>query len=301
MDNGDAPSMSVVVCTHNRPRHLDRCLTGLEAQTVPVEVIVVDSASQPSNQPVVSAHESTLPQLRFWYEDQPGLSRARNRGITIASHDLVAFLDDDACPHPTWAAELLRGFVRPDVVCVGGECVADFVSTRPRWLSDRLLALASITNFGPDARVARSSAEWPVGANLAFRRDALQSIGGFDEALGRTGTSLLSYEEFAVIRQLIHAGGQVWLQPSAVVDHTVHPERCTSRFYWRRAWWNGISRARQGLDVGLAARRIAAVPLYLAVYAVRRDRYFLYQLAESAGYFAGMLQRGITSRSRSAS
>ena len=74
--------------------------------------------------------------------------------------------------------------------------------------------------------------------------DQIGGAGGFPEELGRVGGKLLSGEEYEVIETLVHAGWSIWLEPSAVVDHRVSSVRCRSRYYWRRLWWQGVSRAR---------------------------------------------------------
>jgi GT2 family glycosyltransferase len=278
------PTLSVVVCTHNRPVDLERCLAGLAALRRPTEVVVVDSASDPPVQPIVAAHGERMPSLRYVYEPRPGLSTARNRGVAAVTGDVIAFIDDDAIPAPDWAEEIVAAFARPEVGCAGGECRPRFETARPPWLSNALLAFAGITDFGGAFRRARSRAEWPFGANIAFRRAALAQAGGFSEELGRTGDSLLSYEDTAMVERVIAGGWEVWLRPSAVVEHTVSAERTRSGYYWRRSWWNGISRARHRPTLALALKRAAAVPLYLGLYALRRDRIHLYRAAESCGY-----------------
>lgn len=282
-----APRLSVVVCTHNRPRDLERCLDALAGLEDAPEVIVVDSASQPPCRDLVTRYASRLPALVYLYESEPGLSRARNQGLGRAAGRIIAFLDDDAAPRPDWARRIVAAFDDPSVGCVGGACHAVFEGTtqRPRWLSDRLLQFAGITRFGPEAREPRSSAEWPFGANIAFRAEALHGDKPFPEQLGRHGTTLLSGEEYAAVEAVRAAGWRIWLEPSAVVDHTVHAERCSSSYYWRRLWWAGITRARaadSSLKVGL--RLLLAAPVRLALYALTRDRIYLYRSAETAGF-----------------
>jgi GT2 family glycosyltransferase len=283
--------LSVVVCTHNRPRELERCLAALAALRDPVEVIVVDSASDPPCRALVDGFAGSVPNLRYRYEPEPGLSRARNIGVHLAGCDLVAFVDDDAAVAPDWAGRLAAAFADPAIGCVGGTCRPRFQSERPPWLSDRLLQFAGITRFGSEAREARSRAEYPFGANMCFRREALLAAGGFPERLGRVGSALLSNEDSAAIDAVRARGWQVWLEPGAVVDHVVDRMRCRSRYYWRRLWWQGISRARAGRSGVLALRLLAAVPVRLCLWPLTRDRFYLYRTAETAGYLAGLLRR----------
>ncbi len=286
------PELSIVVCTHERPRDLAVCLDSLVALGTDLEVIVVDSASRNPCQELVDGYRGALPALRYLYVAEPGLSRARNAGIAAASGELVAFIDDDASPQVGWDEELRRAFAaNPRAGCVGGACLPRFVARRPRWLSERLLQLSSITRWGEDSRQPRSSAEWPFGANMAFRAKTLAAVGDFSVALGRIGSSLLSGEDSDMVQRVIACGWEVWLEPKAVVLHTVHPERCRSSFYWRRSWWAGVGRATSP-SLQLAARLAVAAPIRFWLWLLTRDRYYLYRTAESAGYFVTVM-RGV--------
>jgi GT2 family glycosyltransferase len=282
------PILSVVVCTHNRPGDLTRCLAALAACAEPVEVVVVDSASQPDCRSLVEHWHPRIPALRYVREDGPGLSRARNRGLREATAGIVAFLDDDAAPRAGWARSLVAAFDGdPRIGCVGGACTAVFRdgAERPAWLSERLLQFAGVTRFGSRAREARSTSEFPFGANIAFRVRALPGDETFAERLGRHGKTLLSGEELALVEEIRAAGWKVWLEPDAVVEHTVHPERCESQYYWRRLWWAGVSRARATeAAVSLGLKLLAAVPIRLGLYLATRDRVHLYRTAETAGF-----------------
>jgi len=284
--------LSVVVCTHERADALYRCLEALAALEDPVEVVVVDSASQEPCGDVVERFADRIPHLRLVCEEAPGLSRARNRGVREASSDLIAFVDDDAAVRPDWARRLAGAFADPLVGCAGGTCSPRFEAARPGWLSERLLQFAGVTRIGSSPRRARGSFEYPFGANMCFRRAALVEAGGFSEELGRSGRSLLSGEDSAAVDRVRENGWIVWLQPDAVVDHSVALDRCSSGYYWRRLWWQGISRARQDRSPGMAVRLIAAAPVRLALWLATRDRVHLYRTAETAGYLAELAGLG---------
>jgi GT2 family glycosyltransferase len=286
-------ALSVVICTHNRPDDLARCLEALAAIAEPLEVVVVDSASDPPCEELVRSYSGRIGGLRYVREERPGHSRARNRGIAECEGELVAFLDDDAAPRADWARALVHAFEHdPAIGCVGGACLPAFLDCeRPAWLSDRLLQFAAITRFGCEPREARSSAEWPFGANMAFRREALERAGPFSERLGRERGNLLSGDDSALVEAVQRAGFRVWLEPRAIVDHAVHAERCSSRYYWRRLWWQGITRARQAnSQLGTGLRMLAAAPVRLGLYLATRDRVHLYRTAESAGYLRERLR-----------
>lgn len=283
------PLLTVVVCTHDRPEDLDRCLRGLAALEDDVEVVVVDSASSPPLQGLVHGFSGSFRRLTYQYEPVAGLARARNRGLELAQSDRVAFIDDDTVPEPEWARRLAGPFADSNVACVGGTCRAAFDSPRPSWLSDRLLQFAGVTRFGLEARRARSSSEYPFGANICFRRRQLLEVGGFPGDLGRVGDNLLSGEEHEVIETLRCAGWSIWLEPGAIVDHRVTSARCRASYYWRRLWWQGVSRARARRSPVLAFRLLAAAIVRLALWAMTGDRFYLFRTAETAGYVVDCL------------
>ena len=95
--------LSVVVCTHDRHADLAHCLEALAVLEDPVDVVVVDSGS---DFPCATLVQELLPGARYFYESEPGLSRARNRGVAEARSGLVAFIDDDAAPLPEWAGRI---------------------------------------------------------------------------------------------------------------------------------------------------------------------------------------------------
>lgn len=280
--------LTVIVCTHERPGGLAHCLDALSKLDDPVEVVVVDSASTPPMKAVVDCFRGRIEQLRYIYATEPGLSIARNLGTAAAACDLVAFVDDDTAPRRDWAGRIAAAFARdPTIACVGGSCVAAYASKPPRWLSERLLALAGVSSFGSHPRRVERTADYPFGANIAFRRDALSELGGFDPRLGRVASLLLSGEESAVVRTLLDAGRKVMLEPGAVVEHTVSDERLETAYYWRRFYWQGITRARMGGRVRRMGGLALEVPGYLASWVRTGDRYYLYRAsAETAGHFA---------------
>src|SRR4029453_18899777 len=109
------------------------------------------------------------------------------------------------------------------------------------------------------------------------------------EQLGRKGRTLLSGEEAAAIDRLRAAGLRVWLEPSAAVSPPVSAGGCTAGSYWRRLWWQGVTRARAAPSTGLTLRLLAALPVRLALWALTRDRVHLYRAAETTGYVRELL------------
>jgi GT2 family glycosyltransferase len=200
--------ISVVVPTRDRPDKLDVCLSALRGTVGPGdEIVVVDSASTTdATQAVAAAHG-----VRFVRVDEPGASRARNEGWRSATHDVTAFVDDDATVQPGWADAIADAFVAPEVAFVTGaiRAPADAFAEGPlpQMHDDRAFVLE------PSARGALGAS-----ANLAVRRVALEAIGGFDEALG-PGTWFAAAEDIDLFDRLFLAGYRGRYEPAAVVHH----------------------------------------------------------------------------------
>lgn len=215
-------SVSVVVCTRDRPDDLARCLASLPAQSRrPDQVVVVDNASRDDR-----THRVALAAgVSYVREDRPGLDVARNTGARTATGDIVAYTDDDVALHPRWLERIVAAFDAPEVMAVTGLVLPAELETPAQQLFERHWGFGRgfrRIDFGPAyfaRHRARGCPTWEIGAgaNMAFRREAFARIGWFDERLdvGAAGCSGDSEYWYRVL-----AGG--WLcryEPAAVVFH----------------------------------------------------------------------------------
>lgn len=112
--------ITVGIITRNRAADLPGALASLLRQSRPAdEVVVVDNGSTDSTRAVVESFQTRLP-LRYVYLEQPGIPEARNRVIEMATHEIIAFTDDDAACDAEWLASIERGFLRADNVGIVG-------------------------------------------------------------------------------------------------------------------------------------------------------------------------------------
>lgn len=218
----DRLTISVVVCTRDRERELQRCLEGLRHQTYrDYEVLIVDNAPRGSETFEIARRR----RVPYVMEPQPGLSRARNAGVRAASGDIVAFLDDDAMPHRDWLRCLAAEFADPDVAVVTGR-IRELQT--PGESRSEIGDAYSLDCLGEERRpVGRDDPQWfeitnfggiGQGSNMAFRRTALQSWSGFDHRLGR-GSRISGSEEHYAFFSLVEQGHRVVYAPSAEVFH----------------------------------------------------------------------------------
>lgn len=177
-----AMPVSVIVVSRERPAHLRRCLRGLSQLFHPLfEIIVV---ADPAGLAATEEWGERIKRCRF---DEANISAARNLGISLAAGRVVAFVDDDAVPEPTWLTHLVAPFDDPKVAQTGG-----FVRGRNglsfQWRARvvdgfgtaRTVAHAGDAPFRP--RTAPGEAVKTEGTNMAVRRAVLAEIGGFDPA-----------------------------------------------------------------------------------------------------------------------
>lgn len=181
-------------------------------------------------------HHTVLPNRH-----RKGLSGARNTGVAAARGDVVAFLDDDAAADPRWLERLCRHFTDPAVGGVGGGIAADWADGPPRWFPDEFLWVVGCSYQGLPTEVAE--VRNPIGANMAFRRDPVLDAGGFAEEVGRVGTVPAGCEETELSIRLRAAGARILYDPTALVHHAVPADRGTLRYFRRRCFAEGRSKA----------------------------------------------------------
>lgn len=217
------PSVSVVVCTRDRPEQLKTCLRSLQQLSrPPEEILVVDNA--PKTEATRQIVENT-PGVRYVLEPRSGLGVARNAGISRSTGDIIAFTDDDVTVHPDWILRLQDAFQDPEILAVTGLVLPTELETR----SQRIFEAYWSFNRGYEPRMFDSrffertrpygAPVWRIGAgaNMAFRRQAFDLLGGFDERLG-AGASGCS-EDSEMWYRVLAEGGRCRYEPTAVVYH----------------------------------------------------------------------------------
>ncbi len=176
---GGRPPLSVVVPSRDRPEMLARCLQSVRAALRDGdELVAVDSASRDA---AAVAQAAASAGARLVRVDEPGVNLARNAGWRVTTHAFVAFTDDDVVVDAAWADEIVRCFVEhPQTAFLTGR-----IGVPEGQHTEHEVAVKD------DVEVAvldrRSTGTIGHGASTAVRRDALEALGGWDEALGNGG------------------------------------------------------------------------------------------------------------------
>lgn len=233
--------ISVVVPTHNRAHFAAHTIKSLVRQTLAAtEIIVVDNASTDDTAAVIGGLKGAVKRLRYITEPRLGVSHARNRGAAEATGDLVAFIDDDAVASPLWLEALVDAALsRPDAAAVAGPIALRWTLPAPAWVRG-LEGWYGQFDLG-EARCIIEPPAYPFASNLALRREALLSIGGFPAELGPRGRLRIANEEDGLFRRVAERGWPVVFEPAALVHHWVHAERLSRRYLLGRGVTQGKS------------------------------------------------------------
>ena len=259
-DVDTAPSLGVVVCAYTFARldQLRACLSAVERQLRPGDEFVVVVDHNVALAARLQAESGRFRVLENGYDR--GLSGARTTGVQALGTDIVAFLDDDAVPEPGWAAAIRARLIDLAVGGVAGAVEPELGGGRlPRWFPAEFGWVIGCDYRGLPAH--GQPVRNPIGANMAVRRALLQEAGGFDSGLGRIGSLPVGCEETELFIRIRRGrpDALVVRDTGARVRHHVPPARRTVRYFIRRCWHEGRSKAalvmRTGSGDGLSAER----------------------------------------------
>jgi GT2 family glycosyltransferase len=223
--SGPWPSLTVAVCTRERPADLARCLASLERIDYPaLDVLVVDNAPGTSVEQVVRrAH----PAARYVEEPCPGLNWARRRAVAECTSELIAYIDDDVVVDAGWGRAVASHLAQnADVMAVTGLVVPAELDTNPQIWFERHGGFTR----GYDRRWFRRRRDEPVterfsntavcgvGANMTFRRALFGEVGSFDPALD-AGTLTGAGGDLDMFFRILKAGYTLVYEPAALVRH----------------------------------------------------------------------------------
>jgi GT2 family glycosyltransferase len=218
------PRISVVVCSYNGERTIRDCCEGLMRLEYPnVEVIVVNDGSTDATPAIAGEYP-----FRLVTTENRGLSGARNTGLQAATGEIVAYTDDDARPDPHWLQYLAMTFMSGDYAGVGGPNIAP--------AGDGPIADCVANAPGGPVHVLLSDrvAEHIPGCNMAFRRERLLAIDGFDPRYRAAG------DDVDVCWRLQERGWILGFSPAAMVWHH---RRNSVRTYWKQQQGYGKAEA----------------------------------------------------------
>lgn len=210
-----APRISVLVCTRNRPHAIGPCLRSiLKSPLAEMELLVVDQSTDGKTGEVVRSIED--PRIRYMPTTTKGLARARNIGIRAAKSALILFSDDDCIAEPTWVGEVLAEFDRePTVDAVYGR-VLPYGEGKPG--EHCATIMTSQERYYVQGLTASTHEALGHGNNMAFRRRCFEQHGLYKEWLG-AGTWTTGGEDTDFTFRLLRKGARMLYSPTPLVYH----------------------------------------------------------------------------------
>ena len=226
--------LSVIIATHARAESLARLIASLqpEIRSPRCELIIAENGTPGGPTRLPDAADVTA----HIFEPQPGKCRAQNLAIKRATGDILIFLDDDLIVANDYLDQVERFFTyHPEFAAMKGRILPardPHLVAGVNWVYLDL----PLVDHGNEIVEVRGV----LGANMAFRADALRAVGPFDERLGPGAAG--HEEETEMSARLRRAGYHIGYSPNAVVYHEVDPERADRARFIRIARERGRCR-----------------------------------------------------------
>jgi len=222
------PFVSVIIPVLNNLEGLKRCLHALEQQTYPkhlYECIVVDNGSTESYEDIL--HQ--FPHAVFTREKRRSAYAARNKGVTLAKGEILAFTDSDCVPTEKWIEKAVPAFADSKVGCVAGQIEGyPHVHTKVQKYLNEIRLLDQRTNLN------NFFLPFAVTANVFYRRDIFDRIGMFRNTFGVAGDMDFSW------KMQLETSHKIPFVEHALVFH-VHRESIWDLFRQMEGWGAGMA------------------------------------------------------------
>jgi glycosyltransferase involved in cell wall biosynthesis len=246
--SAELPSLSIAVCTKDRAQRLSRLLHSLDAVRNnspfgPVEIVVVDNASvDAATRQMVERFDG----VRYVFEPKAGLDFARNTALRSATGTLISYLDDDVVVDRNWLMGLAKACRdNPSAGGFTGLVLPYRLDTEAQIHFERRGGFGRGFHRNEFRSALFYNPLHPIGAgvlgagcNMAFERELLIALGGFDEALD-TGAPLPGGGDLDIFYRVLRSGRTMVYEPEIAVYHE-HRETIAQlrRQYW--SWGLGM-------------------------------------------------------------
>jgi GT2 family glycosyltransferase len=242
--------ISVIICAYTEARwdSLVASIASVQAQTMPAREIIVVIDHNPA---LLARVREQIPGVTaIENREENGLNGARNSGVAQAQASVVAFLDDDATADPHWLSELMPDYAFANVVGVGGAITPVMASGRPSWFPQEFDWIVGCTYRGMPEETA--PIRNLIGANMSFRKEIFQQVGGFRSGMGRIGSNPIACDETELCIRIRQQSPEAVLlhEPRAQVYHHVIPSRATWHYFCARSYSEGLGKATVAHLVG---------------------------------------------------
>jgi glycosyltransferase involved in cell wall biosynthesis len=246
--------ISIIIPTFNRATQLLltlHSLVRLKTSRNLFEIIIIDNGSSDTTKEIVEKcqFENEDVEIRYFYDDTPGLLSGRHRGAFESKGDILTFIDDDVNLSGTWLDSIITVMEnRDDVDFLTGPNLPLYEKYPPKWLDyfwenayeGKYCTWLSLLDLGGEIQEIHPNFVW--GLNFTIRKSVFLELGGFHpdnipeqyqkfQGDGETGITMKAYEKG--LKALYH--------PGVLLFHQVLPSRLTLEYFERRAYYQGVS------------------------------------------------------------
>lgn len=246
--------VSIVICTYNREKYITRCLNSLINQDYALdnyELIVINNNSTDSTDDICKRFFKTHNRPNFHYEIEikKGLSNARNKGLSIARGKYITYIDDDAEAFPDFVTNLVKVITDcKNIAGFGGKILPVYEDGEPKWMNRFLHGFVTKVDFGNVSfKYKGDGYPYPAGCNMTYKREILESIGGFSPILHFRSDDKFIYLEVKKISQ------EIYYIPNIKVQHNIDKERTSYENFVSISKKMGISERLRTKNIGNTA------------------------------------------------
>lgn len=218
--------ISVIICTYNREKFIKKALASVAAQTLPAtefEIIIIDNNSTDTTPVICMEFIKDHPafNIKYYKEENRGLSFARNSGFQQSRSPVVTYIDDDAEAIPSFLESILTFMEQhKEAVGIGGRVIPKYSeSPEPIWMSNYLNGFVGKVDYGNIPLIYDSKMKYPVGCNMTYTNAILKEVHGFNNKLTFRSDDKYIYHQISKISD------KIYYLPSAKVYHNIDAER----------------------------------------------------------------------------
>jgi glycosyltransferase involved in cell wall biosynthesis len=261
-----AMHLELLIPTFQRPALLGAALESVSRATRPramtVSVTVINNDTEPLV--IEPAFFAGPYPVRVLHERRRGKSAALNAGIAASTADYIGLIDDDEQIAADWLVVVERALETRQFDFIGGRATLLPSADIPAWVPPGYPAVLGSADNGPDpVSYGHGFEGLLMGGNAVIARAALEAVGPYSTSLGpRADRRLCSCEDEDMYLRLLDAGARGQYLPDLVVQHAVHPERLSRRYFRSWCFWNGASKGVLSRRRAARVRHLAGVPRY---------------------------------------
>jgi len=211
---GRLPRASVIIPTYNRDEPLRKTLESLFVQDYPnFEIIVVDQSDKkfPEKEKFLKRYKKKIAYFKI---TPPNLPAARNFGVRKAKGEIIIFCDDDVIVKKGWILGHIENYSDLKVGAVAGRVITKGQKIEPNFKGVGKISRWGTVAGGYSSKIPQEIGNL-IGCNMSFRKQVLESVGGFDEKF--IGNALR--EETDVALTIKKLGWKIVFSPKAELVH----------------------------------------------------------------------------------